>query len=72
MPIILIVAVIAVLGFVGVRLLIAQSSKPTAANSIANNQTSPANSQSSNTPANATPATQTDPNAGYIVIKEWG
>ncbi len=67
-PIVLIVAAIAVLGYVGYRIYTAQTSRSTTS-SIANNQTSPTSSQPSSATPN--PATQADPNAGYVVIKEW-
>ncbi len=68
-PTIAIVAIVALLGFVGIRLLAAQSSKPVVMNNAtANNQTTPASSQSNNTPTSATPA-QADT---YLHIKELG
>jgi hypothetical protein len=67
-PIIVIIAAIAVLGFVGFRLLTTQSSKPATNNATAHTQTSPASNQPSNTQTSATPA-QTDT---YLHIKELG
>ena len=66
-PIISIVAVVAILGLLGFKMLTMQSSKPTA-NSVANNQTSPASSQPSSSQTSATPA-QADT---YLHIKELG
>src|SRR5207302_6826042 len=68
-PIIVIVAIVVVLGLVDYQIYTAQMNKPAANSSTTNNQTSPASSQPSNTTPN--PAQQADPNAGYVVIKEW-
>jgi hypothetical protein len=58
-PIIIIIVLVTVLGYAGYRVYTAQTSKPTANGSVTNKQSSPA------------PAAPTDPNAGYVVIKEW-
>jgi cytoskeletal protein RodZ len=71
-PIIGIVAVILVLGILGLigwRLL-AQPTKQT--NSATSSNQSTSKTPASNNNQNTTPAKQTDANAGYFVIKEWG
>jgi hypothetical protein len=66
LPILIVIAVVAVLGFVGVRLLTAQSRKP--AGTPTNNAAHPPSLQPSNTQTSSTPA-QTDL---YLHIKELG
>jgi len=67
--IISVVVVIALIGLIGWRLYNNQPSKQT------NNATS-GNQSTGQTPATSnnttSPAQQVDPNAGYVVIKEWG
>ncbi len=64
--IVLVVAAVAVLGLIGWRVYDANNAK----NNSSTNQTG--SNQSSNTQGDTPQNRQSDPNAGYVVVKEWG
>lgn len=67
--VIVVIVVVAILGYAGYRIYTAQTNKPANTNSTTNNDQTANTTQNSNT---QTGTTTTDPNAGYVVIKEWG
>ncbi len=66
--VIAVVLIIAVLGFVGLKLYNHQSKQVNTATSNSHNTSQ---SPISNNSQNSTPAQQSAPNAGYVVVKEW-